>query len=325
MGAARFLDGIARVASVTAALVIVLGVGARFIPPEHFQRGVLVDRRVEVPSDWTAYPIVAGLRADDAKTIASSDLFFTGEATRVGSLGDVFVRYEESYCTDGGSACACSLRTLTHVYVGDLDADDEPSLATEVDCTTTSICNGPVGSPRRCDPRSLVLRRSADGAISVVTFVDPEPTERPITAFARTVVPRARAPLGRRNLWICLLALALWAGGALALLRSRRYLGERGRLTWREGEVFGSVVTCADLSVIAPGFERRGRAVLVDPAALTSARSYRSVPSIDRAAIVPGTRAEALAAARLCALAAAIASMAGLVAAVLAVARVFLF
>jgi hypothetical protein len=308
MTAARVLYAIARFALFLALMMIALGVAIRVLrtPASDYKR-VTVDNRVDFPSDWATYPVVAKLRPEASKVVERSDAMFSGTDTSLGPLGDVVVRYKETFCTAGGSSCTGAPRTLFDVYVGDLDANGAPAIPTELDCTALpNFGYGPTTPQPACNATALTLRRSPDGKISVVTFVDPEPTEKPIAAFTRSTMPRFQAPVSRSRKWLYFFALAFLAGGAFAMFKSHRFFGARGILTWKEARVADNVVTCGEFSAPVPGLKHQSRPLLIDPVAITNATSYRDAPSLDRSAIFLGMRAEALTRAQITALLAAI-------------------
>jgi hypothetical protein len=307
MTAARVLYSIARFALFLAVFVIAGSLVVRVFgsrSPEH--ESVTVDSPVDVPTDWATYPIAARARDEKFNRVDYQDGFLVGIATLQGRLGDVFVRYDETSCTAGGSACTGSPRTLTNLRVGDLDANGAPAIAAAFDCTTTNAHDYP-SDTRTCASTSLKLRRSPDGKISVVTFTDPEPTEKPVAAFTRSVVWRSQAPLDRGSKWLCFVALALFASGAFAMITSRRYFGERGILTWKDAGLAGNIVTCGEFSAPLLGLVNHAApALLIDPEAIANAQSYRDAPSLNGSAIFFGTRSAAVTRAQMTALAAAI-------------------
>lgn len=292
-GFTQMLFNFARIAGISAAIAIVGGTGFRAAhqPAVTPSDVVVVDSAIDIPTDWSSYPVVAHVHSEDLKRTLYKDFFFSGTDTVVGSLGDIRIRYDETFCTAGGSACSQSPRTLTNLRVGDEDLDAGLPIFTSVDCTTTRSYEE-ISHPRRsCSPESFTLRRSLDGNKFVVTFVDPDPTEKPVAAFMRSVVAKSKAPLSRCSISLCALVVGFFIAGVLVLWQARSFFGERGVLTWRSARMRERVITCGEFSAILREPASGRAVVLVDPSVIERTVSYRDAPFIATSAIYFGSHA----------------------------------
>jgi len=182
------------------------------------------DQRVTAPEGWESWPVVAHF--ESPREVRSSDGLFGRTADYRAKLGPLVVAWTEEHCTAGGSACGPYIPKWRALAAGDPGDDGAPLLGASVDCDGTtpweSVSNTP--KKRSCSLESIVLRRSADGRIFVVSFRDPDDTDRLVAAFVRTSVhPSLGTARGRSSLAFALFPVVVFAAGIVLLARARRH------------------------------------------------------------------------------------------------------
>ena len=181
------------------------------------------DERVAAPVGWQSWPVVAHF--ESPREVRSSDGLFGRTSYSRAKLGPLVVGWTEDRCTAGGSACGPYIPRWHSLAAGDPGDDGAPLLGASADCEgTTPWQTDVVDTPKKrsCSLESIVLRQSAAGRIFVVSFRDPDDTDRLVVAFVRTTVrPSLGTSRGRSSLAFVAFPVVAFVAGIVLLARAR--------------------------------------------------------------------------------------------------------